>query len=76
LLGPDEKARLTLNVCRDGASGLALVDGNGRPRARLDLETDGVPGLTFFARGGGVRAALGVVDDGRLFVFPDRQRSE
>jgi hypothetical protein len=49
-----------------------IVDLEGTPRAQLDVARDGQPGLNFFDRAGRARAAMGVMGDGHIFVFPGR----
>lgn len=68
-LDTNEKARLTLTFA-GGAPAIAVIDKEGRVRAKLDVATDGVPGLAFLDQAGRPAALLGIMADGRLFLFP------
>jgi hypothetical protein len=61
---------VALSLRPGGKAGLEIRDLEGKARAQLEVAADGQPELNFFDHAGRPRAAMGVMGDGRIFVFP------
>jgi hypothetical protein len=69
-MGENGKQRAVLMTLKDGHAGLAVLDENEKPRARLVVDKDG-PGLNLLDENDKIRAALQLPKDGPSLNLSD-----